>query len=345
MSEIYQKLIRPILFQLAPEQAHDLTLTALRMVGRSRLLMEFIRRMYTAHSHDITPVSAFGLKFPNPVGLAAGYDKDGIALRGLSTLGFGHLEIGTVTPRPQEGNPRPRIFRIPDENALINRMGFPGQGADFVCQQLTEVKNRKFPVITGVNIGKNKDTPNRDAAQDYLELFFKFSPLADYLTVNVSSPNTIGLRRLQARELLEDLLGQLNHARSKIRVYRPILVKISPDLSWDELDDVLEAITRTEMDGIVATNTTISRESVNSPMRNQTGGLSGKPLRLRSREMVSEIFRRTGGLMTIIGVGGIMNTDDAKAMLDAGASLVQIYTGLVFAGPGLVKDILNQLVG
>jgi dihydroorotate dehydrogenase len=342
MSEIYQKLIRPIIFQLAPEQAHDLTLNALRMVGRSWLLMGCVRRMYAAHSHCVRPVTAFGLKFPNPVGLAAGYDKDGIALRGLSTLGFGHLEIGTVTPHPQKGHPKPRIFRIPAEKALINRMGFPGKGADFVCQQLAESKNKKLPLIIGVNIGKNKDTPNRDAAQDYLNLFHKFSPLADYMTVNVSSPNTIGLRRLQARELLEDLLGQINHARTKMTVYRPILVKISPDLSWDELDDVLEAISSTKMDGVVATNTTISRDGFNSPIRNQIGGLSGIPLRFRSREMVSEIFKRTGGSLPIIGVGGIMNPDDARAMLDAGASLVQVYTGLVFAGPGLVKDILNQ---
>ncbi len=331
------------MFTFDPEKVHDFTLQILRLVSNIPILLDFLRWIYSAHSHHGEGVNAFGLRFSNPVGLAAGYDKDGIAWRGLSALGFGHLEIGTVTLEPQDGNPKPRIWRIPDEKAIINRMGFPGYGAEFVFRQLSKRNNGKYPPIIGVNIGKNRDTPNENAAQEYDYLFQKFSPVADYLTINVSSPNTIGLRRLQARDYLEDLLSRLNLTRSMMTIYKPILVKISPDLTWDELDDVLDAINRTNMDGIVATNTTIKRDKLLSPSNNQEGGLSGAPLTMRSRKVVSEIFKRTGGKLPIIGVGGIMNADDAKAMMDVGASLIQVYSGLVFSGPRLVKDILHVL--
>jgi dihydroorotate dehydrogenase len=356
---IYQKLIRPVLFQLDPERAHALTVQALRITGAFPPLNGLVRVILGAHSHKQAPVQAFGLKFPNPIGLAAGYDKDGLAWRGLAALGFGHIEIGTVTPQPQVGNPRPRIFRIPEENALINRMGFPGGGANYVAKNIKRSKAERSGIILGVNIGKNKDTSNEDAARDYLSLLEKFYPLADYVVVNVSSPNTVGLRRLQAREFLEDLLGQLREGRAGGKGRRTgdrgegvgdggergvaILVKIAPDLTDEELDDALDAVIRTGMDGIIATNTTVSRENLVSGVGREAGGLSGAPLTDVSREMVSKIYQRTGGNLPIIGVGGIMTPEDAKAMLDAGASLVQVYTGLVYAGPGLVREILDSL--
>jgi dihydroorotate dehydrogenase len=338
---MYPSIFRPLFFQLDPERAHNLTVYLLRLAGAVSPVGYFLRQIFSSYSHEDIAVEAFGLKFSNPVGLAAGYDKDGLAWRGLTALGFGHIEIGTVTPRPQDGNPKPRVFRIPEEQAVINRMGFPGKGADIVLQQLS-VPHRASTVI-GINIGKNKDTPNEEAANDYVYLFEKFSSLADYLVVNVSSPNTVGLRRLQARDHLEDILLQLSDARLRSPVSRPILVKLAPDLTDEELDDALAAITATGMDGIIATNTTTDREGLHSPIGEEAGGLSGAPLTGKSRSMVAEVYRRTAGELPIIGVGGIMNPDDARSMLDAGASLIQVYTGLIYAGPGLVKQIVQSL--
>lgn len=340
---MYKRLFRPLLFQLDPEKAHNLTIQLLRFAGAVPPVGFVLRQVFAARSQDRKAVEAFGLKFANPVGLAAGYDKDGLAWRGLAALGFGHIEVGTVTPRPQVGNPKPRVFRIPEEEAIINRMGFPGRGAEFVAQRLSSYRHHPSPLILGVNIGKNKDTPNEEAAQDYLYLLEKFSPLADYLTVNVSSPNTVGLRRLQARDYLEDLLGKLGSARLQSRVSRPILVKLAPDLTDAELDDALAAIMNTKMDGVIATNTTISREKLCSPLGRETGGLSGSPLKSTSLGIVQKIYQRTSGELPIVGVGGIMNPADAKAMLDAGAALIQLYTGMIYAGPGLVKDIIQVL--
>lgn len=343
---MYQYL-RPLLFRLDPERAHNLTVGLMRLAGSLPPVRALLRRVYAPqHQH---PVEVFDLTFPNAVGLAAGYDKDGLAWRGLTTLGFGHIEVGTVTPLPQAGNARPRVFRIPQENAVINRMGFPGRGADFVARQLSPVSRLSSPVprlpspvILGVNIGKNKDTPNEEAARDYLYLMEKFAPLADYLAVNVSSPNTVGLRRLQAREALEGLLAQLAEARLRSPVPRPILVKLAPDLTDSELDDALGAIMDTGMDGVIATNTTIGREGLRSMVGEESGGLSGLPLRQRSTEMVRQIHLRTGGRLPIIGVGGIASPSDAQEKLDAGASLVQVYTGMIFRGPGLVREIVGQ---
>jgi dihydroorotate dehydrogenase len=355
-NSMYQ-ILRPLLFRLDPERVHGLTVQALRFSGAFAPLRWLLAHQFCAHSHESEignfsnfesgsnaklAVEVFGLRFPNPVGLAAGYDKDGLAWRGLATLGFGHIEVGTVTPRAQPGNPKPRVFRLPEEQAVINRMGFPGRGAEFVTQKLSVV-NRPDSVVLGVNIGKNKDTPNEEAARDYLSLFEKFSPLADYLAVNVSSPNTVGLRRLQARDQLEDLLKQLAQARLRSPVFRPILVKLAPDLTEMELDDALAAITTSGMDGVIATNTTISREGLHSPLGQESGGLSGNPLKSRSQEMVKLIYQKTSGRLPIIGVGGIMNPQDAKMMLDSGATLIQLYTGLIYAGPGLVKQILQYL--
>ncbi len=333
--------IRPLLFRLDPERAHNLTLNVLRFVGAFPPLRELVRRKFFAHRQF--PVNLFGLTFINPVGLAAGYDKDGLAWRGLAALGFGHIEVGTVTPQPQAGNPKRRVFRIPEERAVINRMGFPGRGAEFVAKNVERLTFKRSNVILGINIGKNKDTPNEEAARDYLYLLEKFSPLADYLTVNVSSPNTVGLRRLQARDHLEDLLRQLADARRTAYNERPILVKLAPDLTDAELDDALDAIIRNGMDGVIATNTTTSREGVRSPMAAETGGLSGAPLAGRSTSIIRKIYQRTEGKPPIIGVGGIMTPDDAKAKFDAGATLVQVYTGLIYQGPGLVRAIIEHL--
>ena len=291
------------------------------------------------------PVQAFGLNFANPIGLAAGYDKDGLGWRGLACLGFGHIEIGTVTPQPQPGNPKPRLFRLASEGALINRLGFPGRGGDFVKKQLSGPRSKGL--ILGVNIGKNKDTPLDVAGQDYLELLRSLYEVADYLTINVSSPNTVGLRRLQGKLELDHLLSQMVTERDRLAgstLHKlPVLVKLSPDLSDEELVDALEVILANHVEGIVATNTTLSRQGVQSHLARESGGLSGKPLFTRSLEMVGKIYEQTNGKIPIVGVGGIDNTTSVQKMLDAGAVLVQIYTGLVFEGPGLVKKILREL--
>ena len=333
---------RPLLFKLDPENAHHLTLQLIRLAG---IFPPFRRILQSVFAAPGNPVTVFGLHFPNPVGLAAGYDKDGIALRGLSTLGFGHIEIGTVTLQSQPGNPRPRIFRLVEDQAIINRMGFPGRGADYVEKQLK--KKRPEDLIVGVNLGKNKDTPLEDAASDYVRLLRRFLPLADYLAINVSSPNTVGLRHLQGREMLESLLKQIATEREYISSpphrKTPILVKLAPDLSEEELDDALDAILRTGMDGVIATNTTLARDQLRSQYREETGGLSGEPLRSRSEAVLRSVVKKMNGRLPVVSVGGIMHPTDVLSRLDAGAALVQIYTGLVYAGPGLVKQIVSNL--
>jgi dihydroorotate dehydrogenase len=338
------RLFRPLLFRLDPENAHHLTLQLLRFGGLPPF-NALLRRMYAAPER---PVEAFGLKFKNPVGLAAGYDKDGVAMSGLSTLGFGHLEIGTVTPRPQPGNPRPRIFRLLEDEAVINRMGFPGRGAHYVSDLVSAArKNFINDTIIGVNLGKNKDTPLEEAASDYIALIHQFIFMADYLAINISSPNTVGLRRLQGREMLEQLLGAIAKERQTIALGRggnaPILVKLAPDLSEEELEDAIDVILRTGMDGIIATNTTLVREGLRSKHQTESGGLSGRPLTGRADAVLAQVVKRVDGRIPIVGVGGIMNPEDAQRKLDLGATLVQVYTGMVYAGPGLVQDIIKKL--
>ena len=332
---------RPLLFKLDPETAHNLTLQLIYL-GAYRPLNLLLRAMYTAPEK---PVDAFGLHFKNPVGLAAGYDKDGLAWRGLATLGFGHIEVGTVTPRPQPGNPKPRVFRLVEDRAVINRMGFPGLGADYVAGKLSRRNTRQ--VILGVNLGKNQDTLLENAASDYIALVRHFTPLADYLAINVSSPNTVGLRRLQGRQMLEGLLGAIAKERENIAAGRrgrvPILVKLAPDLSDEELNDALEAILRTGMDGLIVTNTTLGRAGLRSNRREEQGGLSGEPLRVTSEAVLRSVVKKLDGRLPVVSVGGIMRPEDARARLDAGAALVQVYTGLVYAGPGLVKQIVQKL--
>jgi len=357
------RLIRPLLFRLDPETAHALTLYVLRFTGALPPLNWAISQFFNAPEK---PVHAFGLTFRNPVGLAAGYDKDGIAVRGLAALGFGHIEIGTVTPRPQEGNPRPRLFRLVEDQAVINRMGFPGEGASKVERRLSSVVRRPSSVVIGVNLGKNKDTLLENAAEDYLSLMRAFAPLADYLAINISSPNTVGLRRLQGRDMLENLLRRIAAERQNPlnpnsyppnsyppnpyppnpyppNHYPPILVKLAPDLTDDELDDALGVILDTGMDGVITTNTTLGREGLRSKHRGETGGLSGSPLRVRSEAVLREVVKRVEGRIPVVSVGGIMSPEDAKRRLDMGAALVQVYTGLVYAGPGLVQKIIRAV--
>jgi dihydroorotate dehydrogenase len=333
-------LFRPFLFKLAPETAHHLTLQLVRMAGIVPPARWFLQALFTPPEK---PVQAFGLTFKNPVGLAAGYDKDGVAIQGLSALGFGHLELGTVTPRPQPGNPKPRIFRLVEDEAVINRMGFPGLGMKYVEGQMSKVGRRPLPTVIGLNLGKNKDTPLEQAAEDYVTLIRIFAPLADYLAINISSPNTVGLRRLQGREMLEHLLGEIagEHQRSQVKC--PVLVKIAPDLSDEELDDAIGAILDNGMDGVIATNTTLAREGLKSTFRAETGGLSGRPLTGLSDAVLEKVVARVNGRVPVIGVGGITCPADAQRKLDLGATLVQVYTGMIYAGPGLVKQIVKEI--
>ncbi len=335
-------LFRALLFRLDPERAHHLTLKLIQLAGNIGPVNWLLRRMFIIPT---SPVNVFGLNFSNPIGLAAGYDKDGQGWRGLACLGFGHIEVGTVTPKPQAGNPKPRVFRLIQDQALINRMGFPGMGEEFVKKEISRKRPNNF--ILGVNIGKNKDTPLEHADNDYIQLLRSFATLADYLTINISSPNTVGLRRLQEREALDHLLSKINKEREQltdiIPGHLPILVKLAPDLSDSELDDALDVILSNNMDGVIATNTTLSREGLKSQMALENGGLSGQPLFLRSQDMVGKIYQRTGGKLPVIGVGGIFNASGAQKMLDTGAVLVQVYTGLIYEGPSLVKKILQGL--
>ena len=333
---------RSLLFRLDPEAAHALTLQSLRLAGSLPPVRWALSRAFSAPQK---PVEVFGLTFKNPVGLAAGYDKDGVALAGLATLGFGHLEIGTVTPRPQPGNPKPRVFRLLEDDAVINRMGFPGKGAAYVARMLQSGVGSpaRKNVILGVNLGKNKDTPLEDAAQDYTSLMRTFVPLADYLTINISSPNTVGLRRLQGHEMLESLLGEVARERASLPTRVPVLVKLAPDLTDEELDDAIGVILDTGMDGVIATNTTLAREGLRSGHQGESGGLSGKPLTGRSEVVLARVLDRLGGRIPVVSAGGIMNPADAKRRLEMGAALVQVYTGLIYGGPGLVKAIVEKI--
>lgn len=337
--KVYE-FFRPLLFKLEPETAHGLTLNLVRLVGIFPPSRWILQAMYATPDK---PVEVFGLKFKNPVGLAAGYDKDGLAVCGLSALDFGHIEVGTVTPRPQPGNPKPRVFRLVEDQAVINRMGFPGVGASNVERRLSSIVHRPRSMVLGLNLGKNKDTPLESAADDYVTLVRTFFPLADYLAINISSPNTVGLRRLQGREMLENLLSQINLERGTWNLRRPILVKLAPDLNDEELDDALATIIDTGMDGVIATNTTLTRDGLRSKHQAETGGLSGRPLTARSEAMLEKVVKRLNGRIPVVSVGGIMTPGDAKRRLEMGAALVQVYTGLVYAGPGLVKQIVKSL--
>ena len=327
-------LARTLMFRLDAETSHELALSSMNLaasLGLPRLMGATVQNL---------PTRVMGIRFPNPVGLAAGLDKNGTAVDGLAAMGFGFVEVGTVTPRPQPGNPKPRLFRIPEHKAIVNRMGFNNDGVD---QLLKNLSRSRYDGVLGINIGKNKDTPNEKAHEDYLVCLRKVYPHASYITVNVSSPNTPGLRTLQFGDSLNSLLDalkteQARQARLHGR-YVPIAVKIAPDMVEEELGLVAGALKTYEMDGVIATNTTLSREGVeDSPIASEAGGLSGSPVRNRSTAVIRNLAEHLDGALPSIGVGGITEGFDAAEKIEAGASLVQVYTGFIYRGPQLVRD-------
>ncbi|UPG87094.1 quinone-dependent dihydroorotate dehydrogenase [Luteibacter aegosomatis] len=332
-------LIRPLLFALDAETAHGLTLYASDVAWRSNL-----SGLINKPPADL-PVTVFGIRFPNPVGLAAGLDKNGEHLDGLAAMGFGFVEIGTVTPRPQPGNDKPRMFRLPNHQAIINRLGFNNGGIDALVRN---VEKASFKSVLGINIGKNKDTPNERATDDYLLCLERAYPLASYVTVNISSPNTQGLRDLQEEETLRRFIGTLRDAQERLASQhgkrKPMLLKIAPDLSETELDAIAEVLVASGIDGVICTNTTVDRDRVaGDPHANETGGLSGKPLFAKSTAVVRGMKARVGDRLPIIGVGGILDGDDAAEKLQSGASLVQVYSGLVYRGPRLINEAVAEI--
>ena len=337
------KLIKPLLFQYDPENMHHFVTGGLRAANRVWGAKRLIRGAFQLKDQRLER-EVMGLKFNNPVGLAAGFDKNADLVEELADFGFGFIEVGTVTPLPQPGNEKPRMFRLPQDEALINRMGFNNQGVDVVAHRLKRVK--RDGLIIGGNIGKNKNTPNEDAVSDYIKCFDRLFDVVDYFVVNVSSPNTPGLRELQEKEPLKHILNTLQQRNRKNDISRPILLKIAPDLSDAQLDDIVEIVNETGIAGVIATNTTISRENLMSPdlLKAETGGLSGKPVRSRSTEVIRYLSQRSNRSFVIIGVGGIHSAEDAKEKLDAGASLIQIYTGFIYEGPGLIKQINSGLL-
>lgn len=329
---------------MAPEKAHHTVTRSLRSLTKVWGVKPLLKSIYTIEDSRLER-EVFGLKFKNPVGLAAGFDKNAEYIEEMSNFGFGFIEIGTVTPRPQPGNDKPRMFRLIPDEALINRMGFNNQGADVAAGRLKHLKNRNGLIIGG-NIGKNKVTPNEEAVNDYIYCFNALYDYVDYFVVNVSSPNTPGLRDLQEKEPLMHILNTLQGLNSKKEVPKPILLKIAPDLTDSQLDDIVEIVTQTKIAGLIATNTTISREGLQSDSNlvKETGGVSGKPLTKRSTEVIRYVHEKSNGAFPIIGVGGIHSAADALEKLKAGASLVQIYTGFIYEGPGLIRDICKGIL-
>jgi len=344
MSDILYALARPLLFALDPEKAHNLTLPALRRAARLGLTGVFGKP-----APD--PRTVMGITFPNPVGLAAGLDKDGAYIDGLAALGFGSIEIGTVTPRAQSGNPKPRMFRLPAANAIINRMGFNNGGVDaFVANVQASRFYQERQGVLGLNIGKNADTPIERAADDYLECLRKVYPYASYVTVNISSPNTKNLRQLQDASELDALLARLKDAQSRLADqhgrYVPLALKIAPDVDGDQIRNIGAALIRHGIDGVIATNTTLNRRDVEG-MRNagQQGGLSGAPVFDLSNIVIRALRKEVGDALPIIGVGGILKGDDATTKIKAGAQLVQLYSGLIYRGPALVRECAQAIKG
>jgi dihydroorotate dehydrogenase len=334
---IYQNIVKPLLFLFSPEKAHEIVATSIRIVMKLPFVKSIFHSVYSLTDKRLER-ELFGIKFPNPVGLAAGFDKNALMIDEFAELGFGFIEVGTVTPKAQDGNPTPRLFRLPEDEAIINRMGFNNLGLEAMKERL---KARKSNVIVGGNLGKNKVTPNELADDDYEQGFESLFDLVDYFVVNVSSPNTPNLRALQEKEPLKKLLSSLQELNKSKPKSKPILLKIAPDLTDEQLDDVIEIVTETNLAGIIATNTTLSREGLRSEFKNEAGGLSGKPLTQRSTEVIAYLFKKSNGKIPIIGVGGIHSAKDAIDKLKAGASLIQIYTGFIYEGPGLIKEI-NQ---
>ena len=341
---MYKSFIRPFFFLFQPEFIHKLTFTFLKIIFFIPGLKELISKIYNKNTPTLNR-TVFGISFKNPIGLAAGFDKNADLFNELSAFGFAFIEIGTLTPKPQPGNPTPRVFRIPPDKGLINRMGFNNEGLESAVKRL---KKNKSGVIIGGNIGKNKVTPNEEAISDYEKGFTALFDFVDYFAVNVSSPNTPNLRALQEKEPLKKLLSRLQELNSQKVKRKPILLKIAPDLTDEQLDDIIEIVFETRIDGIVATNTTISREglsiSENEVDKLGAGGLSGSPLKDRSTDVIRYLSINSDRKIPIVGVGGIMNASDAMEKLEAGASLIQVYTGFIYEGPGIVKKINNELI-
>ncbi|HEX8023500.1 quinone-dependent dihydroorotate dehydrogenase [Mucilaginibacter sp.] len=344
---MYQ-LIKPILFKFDPENVHYFVTHNLKRFNRFPGGTSLSKALWDVKNPKLER-EVFGLKFRNPVGLAAGFDKNAEMMGEMANLGFGFVEIGTVTPLPQPGNDKPRMFRLPADSALINRMGFNNFGVDIAAERIAafrrDPRNANKGLIIGGNIGKNKVTPNEDAVSDYIKCFDRLFDVVDYFVVNVSSPNTPGLRALQEKGPLMEILNTLQQRNNKNGISRPILLKIAPDLTDSQLDDIVDIVQQTGIAGLIATNTTISRENLSSPLKEETGGLSGKPLTKRSTEVIAYLHKKSNGSFPIIGVGGIHSAEDAMEKLNAGASLVQLYTGFIYEGPGLIgrinKEILN----
>ncbi|MDC3259342.1 quinone-dependent dihydroorotate dehydrogenase [Flavobacteriaceae bacterium] len=336
---MYKVFIKPILFLFDPEWVHHTVFSTLKLIHRIPGMGNLIKGFYQVKDQRLER-KLFGLTFPNPVGLAAGFDKDAKLYKELSNFGFGFIEIGTLTPKPQPGNPKKRLFRLPEDGGLINRMGFNNEGVEAAIERLKRNKG----ILIGGNIGKNKLTPNEEAVSDYMQCFEALFPHVDYFVVNVSSPNTPNLRALQDKEPLTHLLQtlkDLNHSKSKPK---PILLKIAPDLTEEQLVDIIDIITSVKIDGLIATNTTLSREGLYSENKSEMGGLSGKPVTKKSTEVIRFLHEKSKNAFPIIGVGGIHSPEDAIEKLEAGASLVQLYTGFVYEGPGVVKRINKAIL-
>ncbi len=335
-------LLKPVLFQFDPERVHDVVMGALRLAARSRAALELISKMCAPISTH--PVKLWDLEFPNPVGLAAGFDKNALALPVWPALGFGFVEIGSVTAHAQPGNPKPRLFRLPEDGAIINRMGFNNHGARVIAARLELWRHEfgKLPVPLGINLGKSKIAPLEDAPADYVSSLERLYDYGDYFAINVSSPNTPNLRELQDKDKLEVLLKAVMDFVKAQPHQKPVLLKVAPDLSFTQLDEMLSLLETHGLSGIIATNTTLARDGLSTRIT-ESGGLSGRPLKARSLEMLAHLSRQTNGQLPIISVGGISSADDAQKRLDAGASLVQIYTGWIYDGPMMLREINRGL--
>lgn len=341
---MYKLILKPFLFSMRPEKAHYFTFNLLKNLHRLPLFASLFRKMWI-YRHESLEREVFGVRFKNPVGLAAGFDKDAKLVDEMANVGFGFIEIGTLTPKPQPGNPKPRLFRLPKDKALINRMGFNNEGVEAA---VTRLKSRKSKVVIGGNIGKNKVTLNEYAAFDYEACFNELYDVVDYFVVNVSSPNTPNLRALQDKEPLRKLLNKVQKLNLTKLQPKPILLKIAPDLTEGQLDDIIAIVAETGIAGVIATNTTVSRDNLKTDTKELEsigmGGVSGKPVRKKSTEVIRYLHKQSDGAFPIIGVGGIHSAKDALEKLEAGASLVQVYTGFVYEGPGLVKEINKAIV-
>ncbi|MFB6258393.1 MAG: quinone-dependent dihydroorotate dehydrogenase [Flavobacteriales bacterium] len=333
-----------MLFLLEAEKAHEVGLKALQKAGNSPFWKQELRRRYAVEDERLRR-PLFGLDFPNPLGIAAGLDKNAEAYAGLGALGAGFVEIGTVTPRPQSGNPRPRLFRLKRDRAILNRMGFNNDGSEAIAERLRE---RSGDLLIGANLGKNRDTPNEEATRDYERCLEEVHPFVDYLVVNLSSPNTPGLRELQREEVLRGLLDSILDRRAGFPDPKPLLLKISPDLDKRTVDDILGLVMEKGVDGLIATNTSMDRQGLRTPPKifepYGKGGISGNPIRSRSNEIIRHLKEGTDGEVPVVGVGGVLTEQDALAKLDAGADLLQVYTGLIYEGPALMKRILRAIL-